>query len=219
MLRREQKSPDQSPDQSQSINLKRVHRLWRQGGLSLPLRRPRKRRKSYEPSVPQAAVRPGQVWTYDFVQDQCASGRALRLLTLTDEFTRESLKIEVAHNFPSRAVVQVLHQAVCEHGAPDYLRSDNGPEFVAQDVKSWLAQAAIATLYIEPGCPWQNGYAESFNGRLRDECLNCEVFTSCREAQLVVEAWRRHYNEERPHSRLGYRTPREFAADCKMTKD
>jgi putative transposase len=203
---------------SHSHNRKRVHRLWRKAGLSLPLRRPRKRRVSTGASVPQAALRPQHVWTYDFVFDQCASGRALKLLTLTDEFTHESLKIEVAHSLPGHKVVEVLQQVVCERGAPGYLRSDNGPEFIAHEVKGWLAQAGIGTIYIEPGCPWQNAFAESFHGRLRDECLNREVFTSCREAQVVVEAWRQHYNQERPHSSLGYRTPQEFALACQTTK-
>lgn len=195
----------------QQINHKRVQRVWRLTGLTLPHRRPRKRciAKSAMPAL-NAATRPNEVWTYDFVHDWCASGQKLKLLTVVDEFTRESLCVETRTSIKSQAVITVLKRLVEERGAPTYLRSDNGPEFVAGRVKGWLADAGIETLYIKPGSPWQNAFGESFNGRLRDECLNLEWFTNLAEAQVVVERWRRHYNEERPHSSLKYQTPVEF---------
>lgn len=201
MLRRE----------GQRINHKRVARVWRLTGLTLPHRRPRKRRKAELVTLAvNAATRPNEVWTYDFVHDWCASGQKLKLLTVVDEFTRESLCIETRTSIKSQAVIAVLNRLVKERGAPTYLRSDNGPEFVAGRVKRWLAGADIQTLYIKPGSPWQNAFGESFNGRLRDECLNVEWFTNLAEAKVVVEAWRRRYNEERPHSSLKYQTPVEF---------
>lgn len=160
--------------------------------------------------MPCQATRPDQVWTYDFIHDACFGGRTLKMLTVTDEFTRESLTIETRTSLPSAQVIAVLERLVAEHGAPEYIRSDNGPEFIARRVQAWLAQAGVTTYYVEPGSPWQNPFAESFHGKFRDECLNMETFTSLAEAQVVIEAWRQDYNEERPHSRLGYRTPREF---------
>lgn len=193
------------------INHKRVHRVWKQAGLALPRRRPRKRRRDERVNLAiNTATRPNEVWTYDFVHDWCANGQRLKMLTVVDEFTRESLAIETRTSIKSQAVVAVLNRVVAEHGAPTYLRSDNGPELVAKRVKGWLACAGIQTLYIKPGSPWQNAFGESFNGRLRDECLNVEWFNNLREAKVVVEKWRRHYNEERPHSSLKYRTPVEF---------
>jgi putative transposase len=190
-----------------SVNVKRVHRLWRQERLSLPARRPRKRRTSRNVLPPLAAVRPNHVWTYDFVHDRCANEQRLKILTLTDEFTRESLAIEVATSIRAQRVIQVLAAVLRERGVPAYLRSDNGPEFVAHAVQRWLASQQIQTAYIEPGRPWQNAYGESCNGRLRDECLNAEWFRNVAEAQVVIGSWRRHYNEDRPHSSLGYQTP------------
>lgn len=192
------------------INVKRVHRLWRQEQLSLPARRPRRRRTIRNALPPIVAVRPNQVWTYDFVQDRCANGRRLKILTLTDEFTRESLAIDVGTSIRAQRVIQVLAAALDERGGPTYLRSDNGPEFVAHAVQQWLARQHIQTAYIAPGSPWQNAHGESFNGRLRDECLNMEWFRTVAEAQVVIANWRRHYNEARPHSSLGYQTPRAF---------
>jgi putative transposase len=144
------------------------------------------------------------------MHDACASGRKLKLLTITDEFTRESICVETRTSIKSRAVVEVLDRLICERGTPAYLRSDNGPELVARQVRTWLGVKGVQTLYIEPGSPWQNAKAESFNGRLRDECLNMEWFRNLREAQVVIESWRRFYNEERPHSSLRYKTPTEF---------
>jgi putative transposase len=194
----------------QRVNHKRVARLWRINDLALPRRRPRKRYK-VERLVPiNQATRPNEVWTYDFVHDACANGQRLKMLTVVDEFTRESLTVETRTSIKSRAVVEVLERLTGERGAPTYLRSDNGPEFVAGRVREWLAAKQISTLYIEPGSPWQNARGESFNGRLRDECLNVEWFNNLREAQVVIESWRQHYNEERPHSSLQYQTPIEF---------
>ncbi len=195
----------------QQINHQRVHRVWKLMGLTLPHRRPRKRRKAERISVAVgAATRPDEVWTYDFVHDWCASGQKLKLLTVVDDFTRESLCVETRTSIKSQAVIAVLNRLVKERGAPTYLRSDNGPEFIAKRVNEWLARAGIQTLYIRPGSAWQNAFGESFNGRLRDECLNVEWFNNLAEAKVVVERWRRHYNEARPHSSLKYQTPAEF---------
>ncbi len=192
------------------VNVKRVHHIWRQEGLSLPTRRPRRRRADRKVCRLIEATRPNQVWTYDFVHDSCANGQRLKILTLTDEFTRESLAIEVASRISARQVIQVLDRVIRERGTPSYVRSDNGPEFVARAVQQWLKQRHVQTAYIEPGSPWQNAYGESFNGRLRDECLNMEWFRNLREAQVVIGGWRRQYNEERPHSSLAYQTPHAF---------
>ncbi len=197
--------------EGQQINHKRVARVWKLTGLTLPHRRPRKRRTAEGVSLTvNAAARPNEVWTYDFVHDWCASGQKLKLLTVIDEFTRESLCVETRTSIKSRAVIEVLERLRRERGAPAYLRSDNGSEFAASRVKKWLACAGTQTLYIEPGSPWQNAFGESFNGRLRDECLNVEWFNNLWEPKVVVERWRRHYNEERPHSSLKYQTPVEF---------
>jgi putative transposase len=192
------------------VNIKRVHRIWRQERLCVPARRARRRRLDRKVNRPIAATCPNQVWTYDFVHDTCANGQRLKILTLTDEFTRESLTIEVATTIRATRVVAILHRVFQQQGAPAYLRSDNGPEFVAQAVQRWLKAQQVQTAYIEPGSPWQNAYGESFNGRLRDECLNLEWFRNVAEAKVVIELWRRHYNEERPHSSLAYQTPHEF---------
>jgi putative transposase len=195
----------------QQINHKRVARVWKLTGLTLPQRRPRKRHRA-ERVIPAvgAAARANEVWTYDFVHDWCASGQKLKLLTVVDEFTRESLCVETRTSIKSQAVIAVLSRLIKERGAPTYLRSDNGPEFVAGRVKEWLSFAGIQTLYIKPGSPWQNARGESFNGRLRDECLSVEWFNNLAEAKVIIERWRQHYNEERPHSSLKYQTPVEF---------
>jgi len=194
----------------QIVNHKRVARLWRSNGLTLPRRRPCRRYKPTRVKTLAQATRPNEVWTYDFVHDWCANGQQLKMLTVVDEFTRESLAIETQTSMKSQTVIEVLKRLQCERGAPAYLRSDNGAEFVASRVRGWLAEQRISTLYIEPGSPWQNAFGESFNGRLRDECLNAERFSNPREAKVIVESWRRHYNEERPHSSLQYKTPVEF---------
>ncbi len=142
----------------------------------------------------------GHVWTYDFIHDACMNGRKLKLLTVVDEFTREALAIEVAATLPSREVKAVLSRLFQQHGAPQFLRSDNGPEILAKLLRVWLTEQGTRTLYIEPGCPWQNGKEESFTGRFRDECLNTEVFLNLSEAKVRIERWRHQYNTERPHS-------------------
>ncbi len=160
--------------------------------------------------MPLKACYPGHVWTYDFVHDACMNGQKLKLLTVVDEFTREALAIEVGTRLSSGHVSVVLTRLFQQHGAQQFLRSDNGPEFLAKLLRHWLADNGINTIYIEPGCPWQNGKGESFNGRLRDEWLNMELFLTVTEAKIRTEHWRRQYNIERPHSSLGYRTPCEF---------
>jgi putative transposase len=164
-------------------------------------------------AAPQSATRPNEVWSYDFVHDWCARGQRLKMLTIVDESTRESLCIETRSSIKSQAVIAILSKVIRARGVPAYLRSDNGPELVAHRVKKWLAAKGTQTLYSELGSPWQNARGESFNGRLRDECLNLEWFRNLREAQLVTESWRRFYNEERPHSSLEYKTPVEFRQD------
>jgi putative transposase len=195
------------------VNRKRVHRLWRAAKLQVLKPRRRRRRAGVSASAPTQAAHPGHVWTYDFVHDACLTGAKLKLLPVVDEFTRECLAIEVATALPTVRVIGVLDRLFAAHGAPAYLRSDNGPEFVAHEIQGWLALHQAATLYIDPGCPWQNGFGESFNSSLRDECLNRQAFASVAEARIQIERFRRQYNEERPHSRLGYRTPAEFKAD------
>jgi putative transposase len=157
-----------------------------------------------------------QVWSYDFVFDACSDGRQIKCLTVTDEFTKEGLAIDVAGSIRSGRVIEVLSRLVSERGAPHYLRSDNGPEFVSHALIAWIKSQDIGTALIEPGKPWQNGVTESFNGKFRDECLSVEWFRSRGEAKVVIEEWRRHYNEVRPHSSLGYLTPAEFAATLKQ---
>jgi len=189
----------------------RAYRLWRMAGLQVPRRRPRKRVAAARPR-PQAPCGPNQVWSYDFVFDRCANGQQLKCLTITDEFTKEGLAIDVDGRIRSARVIAVLSRLVSERGAPTFLRSDNGPEFVSKALLSWIIAQGIGTALIEPGKPWQNGVTESFNGKFRDECLSLEWFRSRPEAKVIIETWRQHYNEVRPHSSLGYLTPNEFVA-------
>lgn len=170
----------------------------------------RARRRGPPTPLPVKATRPNQVWTYDLLDDRCLNGTRLRILTVMDEFTREGLAIEVATSFPSHRVVAVLERLVARHGPPHYMRSDNGSEFIALAVRGWLARQDVGALYIDPGCPWQNGYGESLNGTVRDECLNLHLFISVTEAQARLEAFRQHDNAERPHSSLAYQAPLEF---------
>jgi putative transposase len=193
------------------MSVGRAYRLWRAAGLQLPRKRPRKRVVVARPR-PQAPSGPNQVWSYDFVFDHCANGQQLKCLTVTDEFTKEGLAIDVDGRIRSPRVIDVLSRLVSTRGAPAFLRSDNGPEFVSKALLSWIVTQGIGTALIEPGKPWQNGVTESFNGKFRDECLSLEWFRSRAEAKVVIEAWRRHYNEVRPHSSLGYLTPHEFVA-------
>jgi putative transposase len=193
------------------MSVGRAYRLWRAAGLQLPRKRPRKRVALPRPR-PQAPCGPNQVWSYDFVFDNCANGQQLKCLTVTDEFTKEGLAIDVDGRIRSPRVIDVLSRLVSERGAPTFLRSDNGPEFVSKALLSWIVGQGIGTALIEPGKPWQNGVTESFNGKFRDECLSLEWFRSRAEAKVVIEAWRQHYNEVRPHSSLDYLTPNEFVA-------
>ncbi len=196
------------------MNRKRVHRLWRLEGLKV-VRKQRKRRRlgdSDNGIMRRAAVHRDEVWSYDFVMDQTEDGRRLKILPILDEFTRECLEIEVARHLTAQDVIGVLSRLFKERGAPRFLRSDNGPEFIASAIKGWLEKAGVATLYIEPGSPWQNAYSESFNSRFRDELLERELFTTLTEARVLVADYRRHYNVERPHSSLKYQTPAAFVA-------
>lgn len=195
--------------QGLEMSADRAYRLWRQAELQVPRRRPRKRVPSGRPrpTPPQSA---NHVWAYDFVFDRCANGQQLKCLTVVDEWTRECMAIEVAGSIRSRHVIDVLSRLISVHGATRHIRSDNGPEFVSRAIILWLHKADIDTAAIDPGKPWQNATNESFNDKFRDECLSLEWFRSRAEAKVIIETWRRHYNEVRPHSSLGNLTPREF---------
>ncbi len=199
-----------------SVNRKRVQRLWRQEGLKVPVKQRKRRRlgSSENSCTRRRAEHMNHVWTYDFLIDRTEDGRRLKLLVIVDEFTRESLAIEVERHITATDVIETLAYLFAVRGAPGYLRSDNGPEFIAAAVRDWLASTGAETLYIAPGSPWENAYIESFNSRFRDELLNAESFTCLREAQVLVETYRRQYNHHRPHSSLGYQTPAAFAAAC-----
>lgn len=194
----------------------RAHRLWRLHGLQVPKKRPRRRIAASRPR-PLPATAAGQVWAYDFVFDACANGQQLKCLTVVDEFTRECLAIDVAGSIRSGRVIEVLSRLISVHGNPRHVRSDNGPEFVSRAVLKWLTQANIHTAHIEPGKPWQNGSNESFNGKFRDECLSMEWFRNRIDAKIIIEHWRRQYNEVRPHSSLGQLTPAEFKQKLSST--
>ena len=191
------------------VNHKRVERIWRQEGLKVPARHP-KRGRLWLNDGSCIRLRPeyrNHVWAYDFVFDRTRQGRPLKLLNVVDEFTRECLAIEVARKQSARDVLRTLARLMLRHGIPKHIRSDNGPEFVAKAVRDWLSRLDVGTLFIEPGSPWENGYVESFNGKLRDELLNREIFTTLEEAKVLTEVWRREYNQVRPHSALGYKPP------------
>ena len=191
------------------VNHKRVERLWRQEGLKVPKKQP-KRGRLWLHDGSCVRLRPTSrhhVWAYDFVALRTTDGRALRLLVVVDEYSRECLAIEVARHLRHDDVLHQLTALFVQHGSPAYLRSDNGSEFTAKAVRSWLARVGVQTLFIEPGSPWENGYVESLIGKLRDELLNGELFFTLREAQVLIEQWREHYNHYRPHSALGYKPP------------
>ena len=194
----------------------RTHRLWRLAALQVPRKRPRRRVASHRPR-PLPTSGANQVWAYDFVFDACANGQQLKCLTVIDEFTRECLAIDVAGSIRSGRVIEVLSQLVSVHGAPQYLRSDNGPEFVSRAVLRWLTQAKIDIACIDPGKPWQNGSNESFNGKFRDECLSMQWFKNRIDAKILIEQFRREYNEIRPHSSLGQLTPAQFKQTLSAT--
>ena len=197
------------------VNKKRVHRLWREADLKVPAGRRRKRQRlgSSENSVARRrAEYPGHLWSYDFAMDATEDGRRLKMMPVVDEYSRECLALEVERSITSQEVVKTLDRLFTERGAPRFIRSDNGPEFIAQAVKRWLAASGVETLYIEPGAPWENAYSETFISRMRDELLDREEFANLKEAKVLAEDYRDHYNHHRPHGALGYLTPVEFAA-------
>ena len=191
------------------VNHKRVERIWRREGLKVPQKQKKKGRLWLNDGscVRLRPERPNHVWSYDFVQDRTADGRVYRTLNIIDEYTREALMIRVDRKLNSTDVLDALTDLFILCGPPEFIRSDNGPEFIAQKVRDWIEAVGAKTAYIEPGSPWENGYCESFNARFRDELLNGELFYTLREAQILIEQWRIHYNTVRPHSSLGYRPP------------
>ena len=193
------------------VNPKRIQGIRSRADLAVPRKRPRKRRYGTGWERPQTATHRNHVWTYDFTFDLTEYGLRLKLLTLLDEYTRESLVIQVEKRIDSGVLIETLDRLIAEHGAPEYIRSDNGPEFIAEKLQRWLAAKGTKTTHIDPGSPWQNGFIENFNGRLKDECVSRELFWSRGEAQVIVEKWRRWYNTGRPHGALDYRTPAEVA--------
>ena len=187
----------------------RVYRIWRREGLKVPQKQP-KRGRLWLNDGSCIRLRPthkGHVWSYDFVQDRTHDNKVFRILCVIDEHTRECLAIRVERKLNSRDVLDTLGELFVTHGPPEHIRSDNGPEFIANALREWLGRLAVKTLYIEPGSPWENGYCESFNSKLRDELLAREIFYDLREAQILIEGWRRYYNTQRPHSSLGYKPP------------
>lgn len=203
------------------VNKKRVHRLWREEGLKVPDKQHKRRRflaNSENGCKRKRAEYRDHVWSYDFVIDRTEDERRrLKMMPIVDEYSRECLTIEVERSITAEDVVRVLAALFERRGEPSYIRSDNGPEFIAKAVKRWLEVSGVGTLYIEPGSPWENAYSETFISRFGDELLKREVFTNLLEAKILVEEYRNHYNRERPHSALGYRTPTEFAASCEAS--
>jgi transposase InsO family protein len=191
------------------VNAKRVERIWRREGLKVPPRQPKRGRLWLADGscVRLRPERPDHVWSYDFVEDRTHDGRRYRMLNVLDEFTHECLAIRVARKLKAIDVIEVLSDLFILRGIPAHIRSDNGPEFVAKAVQDWITVAGAKTAYIERGSPWENGYIESFNARLRDELLNGEIFYTLREAQIIIESWRHHYNSIRPHASIGYEPP------------
>ena len=191
------------------VNDKRVERIWRREGLKVPAKQPKRSRLWLADGscLRLRAERPNHVWSYDFVEDRTHEGRKYRMLNIIDEFTHECLAIRIDRKLKSVDVIDVLSDLFILRGVPERLRSDNGPEFVAKAVQDWIAAVGAKAAYIAPGSPWENGFIESFNARLRDELLDGEIFYSLAEARIVVESWRRHYNAKRPHASLGYKPP------------
>jgi transposase InsO family protein len=191
------------------VNHKRVERIWRREGLKVPKKQP-KRKRLWLNDGSCIRLRPeykNHVWSYDIVYERTHDGRPLRILTIIDEYTRESLAISVGRRVTSESVIEQLSDLFIRKGLPEHIRSDNGSEFTAKAIRQWLERLGVKTLFIAPGSPWENGYIESFNGKLRNELLNGEIFTTLLEAQVLIEQWRREYNQIRPHSSLGYRPP------------
>lgn len=194
----------------------RAARIWAAAGLQVPAKKKRKRYLSQtrQPFVPTA---PNQVWAYDFVFDGCANGQKLKCLTLIDEFTKESLAIDVAGSIRSQRLIEILESVIDQRGCPIVLRSDHGPEFVSTSLIEWATRRGLRNLWIDPGKPWQNGTNESFNGKFRDECLAISWFYSRAHAKVLIETWRKHYNGVRPHSSLDYQTPLEFVSGWRQS--
>lgn len=200
-------------DEGWKVGSRTIQRLRRELGLAVPAKKPRRRRQGISTGLPTKATHRGQVWTWDFVHDTTVKGGKLRMLNIIDEYTRECLCIHVDRRINARKVRRVLSELIDRHGAPEHIRSDNGSEFIEGNLREWLKENQIKTLYIAPGSPWQNGYIESFNARLREECLNREQLWTLTEARVVIEDWRWKYNNIRPHRSLGYITPLEFAQE------
>lgn len=191
------------------VNHKRVYRIWRKEGLKVPKKQPKRGRLYFNDGscIRKRAEFKNHVWSYDFVHDQTHDGRTFKMLTVIDEHSRESLAVRVERKLNSLDVLETMADLFEKYGVPKYIRSDNGPEFIAERLQTWFRKIKVKTLFITPGSPWENGYCESFNGKLRDELLNGEIFYTLKEAQVMIERWREHYNTIRPHSSLGYRPP------------
>jgi len=200
------------------VNAKRVQRIRRRAGLQVRKRQRRMKRVGISNGERQRAERRNQVWSWDIVHDRTEIGSPFRTLTLLDEYTKECLATHVAWSIRAVDAITVIEAAIERYGAPEHLRSDNGPEFIAYAIRDWMADNDIKTIYIKPGAPWEQPFIESFHDKLRDECLNREIFGSLLEARIIIEAWRMEYNQRRPHSSLGYLTPAEFAAQQKVSK-
>lgn len=201
------------------VNAKRVQRVRRAEGLQVRKKQRRMKRAGESTSQRQRAETVNAVWSWDFVEDQTENGARFRVLTLIDEYSRVCLATHAAWSIRAVDVIAVVEAEMERHGKPGHIRSDNGPEFIAYAIRDWLAEEKVGTIYITPGSPWENAYIESFHDKLRDECLNRELFGSLREAQVILEQWRLEYNEVRPHSSLGYRTPSEYAAQPTSQSD
>ena len=191
------------------VNHKRVEKIWRREGLKVPKKQPKRKRLWLNDGscVRLRPTHPNHVWSYDFMLDRTRDGRPLRILTMVDEYTRECLAIDVSRHSNSMAVIERLFELFMFRGTPEYIRSDNGPEFISKAIRRWMKATGVQTLYIEPGSPWENGYIESFNGKFRDEFLNLEIFDTLLEAKVLAERWKREYNTFRPHSSLSYKSP------------
>lgn len=198
-------------DEGWRVGKRHIQRLRRLEGLRVPPTKRKVLRRGLSTGLPTRATHRGHVWTWDFIADATVRGGSLRMLTILDEYTRECHVLRADRALRSGDVLEWLGKAIQEHGAPEYLRSDNGSEFIAKEVQRWLAANRIKTIYIDPGSPWQNGFVESFHGRFRDECLNREQLWTLSEARVVIEDYRHHYNHFRPHSKLGYQSPARFA--------
>lgn len=198
------------------VNYKRVHRLWKREGFKVPVKRRKKRAVGHCQNAcdKRKATTKDDVWTWDFIHDRMKDGRVLKCLVIVDEYTRECLALEMRRSFTGDNVLEVLSRLMGGRGIPKHIRSDNGSEFIARQVRNWLELVGVETLYIAPGAPWQNGYIESFNSRVRDEFLEMNYFAAVKEAQQLANTWKEHYNTKRPHSSLNYLPPQQFAELC-----